>query len=109
MSRITAYEATDGTLFKNKEAYRKHQSALNLLDGVSKIASTFGGNDVLNSEIAGFIVANGEALKVALNGKVVSVPAAVEPKDPVASPEVQTGPESPMTGGDLLNRLDGVA
>ena len=78
MSRITAYEATDGTLFKDKEAYRKHQAALNLLGGVAKIANTFSGNDVLNKEVAEFIVANGEQIKAALNGKEVSVASVVE-------------------------------
>lgn len=71
MSRITAYEATDGTLFKDKEAFKKHQAALNLANGILKIANKFGGNTALNAEVAEFILANGDDIKKALEGKAI--------------------------------------
>lgn len=74
MGKIAAYEATDGTLFKDKAAYRAYQHSLNISDGVEKIAARAfhhdGTNDVGSPfMLARFLVANGEDLKAALAGR----------------------------------------
>lgn len=85
MKRISAYQATDGTLFDDKKACADHQRALNVLDGIRKIAermendpkllcSDLGPNVtaiVSSEQLMDFILDNAEHIKLALAGKVV--------------------------------------
>lgn len=93
MKRISAYEATDGTLFNSKKACQDHQRAINVIEGVQAVAKNIeadpfylcedlgvGAYAITDSfQLAHFILANAEAIKLALDGK--PVPSAVEPED----------------------------
>lgn len=79
MKRISAYQATDGTIFNDKHACKIHQAQLDIVDGVKKIADRINDNpDYINDEgyytldseeLARFILENGADIKNALNGK----------------------------------------
>lgn len=89
MKRVSAYQATDGTLFDDKKACAAHQRALNISEGVHKIAENMNGNPfymcddlghdafaiVDSFQLAHFILTNAEAIKRALDGESIEVAA----------------------------------
>ena len=86
MKRISAYQATDGSLFDDKKACAAHQRALNIDEGVHKIAESMNGNPfylcddlgpgataiVDSFQLAHFILTNAEAIQRVLSGKPIS-------------------------------------
>jgi len=82
MKRISAYQATDGKIFNDKNECREYQAQLNIVDGVKAIANRINGdpeyiNDdtggyFLNSDqLARFILENGNDIKNVLSGKAL--------------------------------------
>jgi hypothetical protein len=84
MKRISAYQATDGKIFNDKNECKKHQAQLNIVDGVKAIANRINdhedfhvdedgniviGNVELVDQLARFILENGNDIKNVLSGK----------------------------------------
>lgn len=79
MKRISAYQASDGTIFNDKQACKAHQAQLDIVNGIQQIADRINDNldyidgigqySLDSDQLARFILENGNDIKNVLSGK----------------------------------------